>query len=252
MNSQKNTSQADLDKHMEHLEFDQHTSKEYNNELEDVRSHLLKMGGMVENQLRKAMTSLKEKSSDLVQNVVNKGDAIDEMETALDGECIRIIAKRQPAASDLRLIIAVMKSITDLERIGDQAEKVAFVAKDIIAFDYNSPFIAELDHLGQKVMSVLSASLNALARLDADQAIELVEKDEAINAHFNELNDHIINQMVKTPHELKALLRLSHGAKALERIGDHAKNICEYTIYLVKGKDIRHKDIQQVKNKLFD
>ncbi|WP_154222650.1 phosphate signaling complex protein PhoU [Marinicella rhabdoformis] len=237
---------------MEHLEFDQHTSKEYNNELEDIRNHLLKMGGMVENQLRKAMLSLKEKSADLVQDVLEKGDAIDDLEIELDGECIRIIAKRQPAASDLRLIIAVMKSITDLERIGDQAEKVAYVAQDLISFDYSSPFFVEIDHLGQKVLSVLSASLNALARLDADQAIDLVQKDEMINAHFNELNDHIINQMVKSPHEIKALLRLSHCAKALERMGDHAKNICEYTIYLVKGKDIRHKDIQQVKNKLFD
>ena len=237
---------------MDKLEFDQHTSKEYNNELEDVRNHLLKMGGMVENQLRKAMLSLKDKSAELAQDVLTKGDVIDEMEIKLDSECTRIIAKRQPAASDLRLIIAVMKSITDLERIGDQAEKVAFVAKDLIRLDYHSPFFVEIDHLGQKVLGVLSASLNALARLDADQAIELVEKDEIINAHFNELNDHIINQMVKTPHALQSLLRLTHGAKALERIGDHAKNICEYTIYLVKGKDIRHSDIQQVKDKFFD
>ncbi len=237
---------------MEHLEFDQHTSKEYNNELEDVRNHLLKMGGMVENQLRKAMLSLKDKSFELANDVLAKGDVIDEMEIKLDGECTRIIAKRQPAASDLRLIIAVMKSITDLERIGDQAEKVAYVAKDLIQLDYQSPFYVEIDHLGQKVLGVLSASLNALARLDADQAVELVEKDEVINAHFRELNDHIISQMVKTPQAIKSLLHLSHGAKALERIGDHAKNICEYTIYLVKGKDIRHTDIQKVKDKLFD
>ncbi len=237
---------------MEHLEFDQHTSQEYNNELEDVRNHLLKMGGMVENQLRKAMLSLKEKSLEMAQEVLTKDDVIDEMEVELDGECTRIIAKRQPAASDLRLIIAVMKSITDLERIGDQAEKIAYIAKDLIGFDYSSQFFIEIDHLGQRVLSVVSAALNALARLDADQAIELVEKDEIINAHFNELNDHIINQMVKKPHELKALLRLSHGAKALERIADHAKNICEYTIYLVKGKDVRHTDIQQIKDRLFD
>ncbi len=236
---------------MDNLEFDQHTSKEYNNELEDVRNHLLKMGGMVENQLRKAMLSLKDRSVELANDVLAKGDIIDDMEIKLDGECTRIIAKRQPAASDLRLIIAVMKSITDLERIGDQAEKIAHILKDLMSLDYQSPFYVELDHLGQKVLGVLSASLNALARLDADQAVELVEKDQLINAHFLELNDHLIEQMVRAPIEVKALLHLSHCAKSLERIGDHAKNICEYTIYLVKGKDIRHKDIQAVKEKLF-
>ncbi len=237
---------------MEHLEFDQQDRKVFNHDFEDVRNLLLKMGGMVENQLRKTILSLKDKSKELANDVLAKGDAIDEMEIELDSECTRIIAERQPKASDLRLIISVIKSITDLERIGDQAEKIAYIVGELSLIDYQSPFYHELDHLGQKVLGVLSAALNALAKLDTDQAIDLVEKDQIINAHFLQLNDKIINQMIKTPSELKSLFLLSHCAKALERIGDHAKNICEYTIYLAKGKDIRHKDIQSIKANLSD
>lgn len=237
---------------MEHIEFEAHTSSEYNTELEDIRNHLLKMGGMAENQLRMILRALKENSKDLADEVLSHGDDIDRMEVELDQECTRIIARRQPAASDLRLIVAVMKSITDIERIGDETENVAELLKKLIARDFQSKYYQEIDHLGQEVLNNLSDALNALARLDAEAAIKIAQKDQVIDAHFDELNGHLIKQMVKDPNKVKPYLKLSKCAHALERIGDHAKNICENVIYLVIGKDVRHTNIDDVKNDYFD
>lgn len=237
---------------MEHVEFEKHTSSEYTAELEDIRNHLLKMGGKAENQLRMILEAMNDGSKDLANQLLAQGDEIDQMEIDLDSECTRIIARRQPAASDLRLIVAVMKSITDIERIGDETEKMARLLKKLIAKDFHSKYYQEIDHLGQEVLSNLSGSLNALARLDAEEAIKIAQKDQVIDAHFDELNGKLIKQMVKDPDKVKPYLKLSQSAQALERIGDHAKNICENVIYLVIGKDIRHSNIDDVKSDLFE
>lgn len=237
---------------MEHVEFEKHTSSEYNAELEDIKNHLLKMGGKAESQLRMVLKAMNEGSQDLASRLLAQGDDIDQMELDLDQECTRIIAIRQPAAGDLRLIVAVMKSITDIERIGDETEKMARLFKKLIARDFQSKYYKEIDHLGQEVLANLSAALNALARLDAEEAIKIVQKDQVIDAHFDELNGHLIKQMVKDPNKVKPYLKMSHCAQALERIGDHAKNICENIIYLVIGKDVRHSNIDEVKSDLFE
>ncbi len=237
---------------MEHVEFEKHTSSEYNAELEDIRAHLLKMGGKAENQLRMALQAMTKGSKELANQLLAQGDDIDQMELDLDQECTRIIARRQPAAGDLRLIVAVMKSITDIERIGDETEKMARLIKKLIARDFHSKYYQEMDHLGQEVLANLSASLNALARLDAESAIKIAQKDQVIDAHFDELNGQLIKQMVKDPNKVKPYLKLSQSAQSLERIGDHAKNICENIIYLVVGKDIRHSNIDDVKSDLFE
>lgn len=237
---------------MEQVEFEKHTSSEYNTELEDIRNHLLKMGGKAENQLCMILKALQEGSIELADESLAHGDDIDQMEVDLDQECTRIIARRQPAASDLRLIVAVMKSITDIERIGDETEKMARLLKKLIARDFQSKYYQEIDHLGQEVLSNLSNALNALARLDAEAAIKIAQKDQVIDAHFDELNGHLIKQMVKDPNKVKPYLKLSQCAHALERIGDHAKNICENIIYLVIGKDVRHTNIDEVKSDYFE
>jgi len=237
---------------MEQFEFEKHTSSEYNTELEDIRTHLLKMGGKAENQLRVILNAMKQNSEELADNILAQGDDIDQMEIDLDEECTRIIARRQPAASDLRLIVAVMKSITDIERIGDETEKMARLLKKLFKKDFRSKYFEEIDHLGQEVLANLSGSLNALARLDAEDAIKIAQRDQVIDAHFDELNGHLIKRMVKDPGKVKPYLSLSQCAQSLERIGDHAKNICEYIIYLVIGKDVRHTDIDEVKNNFFD
>ncbi len=237
---------------MEQVEFETHTSSEYNAELEDIRNHLLKMGGKAENQLRMALRAMKEGSKDLANELLAHGDDIDQMEIDLDQECTRIIARRQPAASDLRLIVAVMKSITDIERIGDETEKMARLLKKLIARDFQSKYYKEIDYLGQEVLSNLSDALNALARLDAEEAIKIAQRDQVIDAHFDELNGYLIKQMVKDPNKVKPYLKLSQCGQALERIGDHAKNICENIIYLVIGKDVRHTNIDDVKSDYFE
>ena len=198
------------------------------------------------------LQAMQQSSEALVKDILAHGDDIDQMEVELDQECTRIIARRQPAASDLRLIVAVMKSITDIERIGDETEKMAHLLKKLFGRDFQSKYYQEIDLLGQEVLNNLSDSLNALARLDAEAAIKIAQKDQVIDAHFDELNGHLIKQMVKDPNNVKPYLKLSQCAHSLERIGDHAKNICENIIYLVIGKDIRHTNIDDVKSDYFE
>jgi phosphate transport system protein len=236
---------------MDTLDFNKHTSKSYNEELEDIRNLLLNMGGMVEKQLLKAMQSLLESNLKLAKKVIKKDLGINAMEVKIDEECTRIIAKRQPAASDLRLIIAVIKSITDLERIGDEAEKIAKNSVYLINKNYKSEYFAELESLANIVSSNLNDALNALARLDAEQALKIAVNDDLADETFEKLNKELISLMSVEPQDVKNIVRLSWSAKALEKIGDHTKNICEYVIYLVKGKDVRHLDLETIKEEYF-
>ncbi|WP_395374108.1 phosphate signaling complex protein PhoU [Marinicella sp. W31] len=237
---------------MEHIEFDQHTSQEYNTELEAVRNSLLNMGGKVEKQLRKAMQSLLQSDEKLAQKVIARDLTINALEVQIDEECTRIIARRQPAASDLRLIIAVIKCITDLERIGDEAEKIARIAEHLAQKKYHGKFYKELEELATAVSANLTKTLNAMARLDADRALLTAEADDLIDQQFDDINALMIKHMVNHADDLKNVLKLSWCARSLERIGDHAKNICEYVIYLIKGKDIRHIDLETIRDEYFD
>jgi phosphate transport system protein len=236
---------------MDNIEFNQHTSNKYNQELEDIRNALLKMGGMVEKQLKKAIQSLLTNDVSLARKVIKKDLGINAMEVKIDEECTQIIAKRQPAASDLRLIYAVIKCITDLERIGDEAEKIAKNAQFLIEASYSGDHYKSFESLGDLVMDNLSQALNALARLDTEEALIVAKKDEIVDFEFEKLNNDIILHMSKNPDELDKTVRLSWSAKALEKIGDHSTNICEYIIYLVKGKDIRHLDIDTIEEEYF-
>ena len=236
---------------MDHLEFNKHTSNTYNEELEDIRNMLLNMGGMVEKQVQKAIQSLLQGNAKLAKKVIKKDLGINAMEVKIDEECTQIIAKRQPAASDLRLIIAVIKSITDLERIGDEAEKIAKSALYLITEEYSGEYFVEFEKLGNLVIKNLTMALNALARLDAEEALKVAKNDDLIDSEFEKLNNEIITYMSANPVELQKAVRLSWSSKALEKIGDHTKNICEYVIYLVKGKDVRHIDIETIKEEYF-
>jgi phosphate transport system protein len=236
---------------MDNIGFNTHTSNEYNEELVDIRSSLLKMGGMVEKQLQKAMQSLLQSNMKLASKVIKKDLGINAMEIKIDEECTQIIAKRQPAASDLRLIIAVIKSITDLERIGDEAEKIAKCAQYLISETYDGEYYSELEALAGLVSGNLSQALNALARLDAEEALKIAINDEIIDTEFEKLYKEIISHMSSNPIELEKTVRLSWAAKALEKIGDHTKNICEYVIYLVKGNHKRHADLNAIKEEYF-
>ncbi len=233
------------------MDIGQHISQRYNTELEEIRTKTLKMGGLVETQSQKAISALLEHDIELAKKVANSDIKVNSMEMEIDEDCTRVIAKRQPTAGDLRLVITVIKVITDLERIGDEAEKIARYAKKIAKKADLADMHAELKHLSQLVLTILHNALNAFARMDIAQAIEVVGEDEQINREVENVSRLLITHMMENPRHIKNALRISWCARSLERIADHAQNISEYVIFLVKGKDIRHTSLSHIRSKYF-
>jgi phosphate transport system protein len=163
------------------------------------------------------------------------------MEVALDGDCSQLIVKRQPAASDLRMIFAIAKTVTDLERIGDEAQKIARMAKSIHQRDRAQlPPAVDIGHAAELAISMLRRALDAFARLDCDTAAQVIRDDAGIDSEFRAILRQLITYMMEDPRTITTALEIVWIAKAIERIGDHAKNMCEYVIYIVKGTDVRH------------
>ena len=230
----------------------QHISRQYDEDLESLRSKVLNMGGMVEKQVENALLALTRSDSSLAEDVATSDYRINSMEVAIDEECTHVIARRQPAASDLRLVVAILKTITDLERIGDEAEKIGRHAVKLAAVERTPTYFSELKHLGEQVRKMLHDCLDALARMDLESALAIAEGDRDINEEYDALTRQLITHMMEDPRSIKRSLRVMWCARSLERIGDHAKNICEYVIYTVAGKDIRHTSFDQVKAELGD
>ncbi|WP_299880791.1 phosphate signaling complex protein PhoU [uncultured Cocleimonas sp.] len=233
------------------MEIGQHISQRYNEELEDIRNQVLKMGGLVESQAEQAVKALLESDFELAKTVANGDEAVNQMEIDIDEECTRVIARRQPTASDLRLVVAVVKVITDLERIGDEAEKIARYSKKLAKKQKITTMHSELSHMSQLVLTMLHDSLDAFARLDAEGAVGILGKDQQVNVELDNLSRLLITFMMEDPRNIKNALRVSWCARSLERIADHAQNICEYVIYLVKGKDVRHTSLEHIRSKYF-
>ena len=231
---------------MDKLHLDQHISQSFNHELEDVRNHALAMGGLVEQQVTDGLKALLTSDEELADLVVLTDHKVNSMEVEIDEECTNILARRQPAASDLRLIVAVIKIITDLERIGDEAQKLGQLTGKLSSSTELPVFRKELRHLGELVKSILRDALDAFARLDVDAAIKTAARDPDIDAEFESLSRLMITHFMEDPRQVKNLMRMSWCARALERIGDHSVNICEYVVFLVKGKDIRHTEFDHV------
>ncbi len=233
------------------MELGQHISKRYNEELEEIRTKVLKMGGLVEMQSVNALNSLLEYNRDLAIKVSESDDEVNRMEISIDEECTQVIARRQPTASDLRLIIAVVKVITDLERIGDEAVKIASYSKKLAKKPAVSGMHSELSHLSKLVLSFLHNALDSFARLDADQAVKVLEQDVQINKEIESLSRLLMTYMMEDTKNIKNALRINWCARSIERIGAHSQNICEYVIYLVKGKDVRHTSLEHIRSKYF-
>ncbi len=233
------------------MELGQHISQRYNEELEDIRNKVLKMGGLVEGQAENAVKALLERNRDLAIQVANSDSEIDQMEVEIDDDCIQMIARRQPAARDLRLVFAVGKVITDLERIGDEAEKIGKYSKKLAKKKTVSGMHAELMHLSELALKLLHETLDAFARLDDEQAVRIITNSKKINTEFNALSRLLITHMMEDPRNIKNVLRISWCARSLERIGNYSTNISEYIVYLVKGKDIRHTDLDEVLAEFF-
>jgi phosphate transport system protein len=231
---------------MENLHIDQHISRKYNQELEDLRNKVMIMGGMVEKQCKDGLEALIKGDSSLAETVATSDYLINKLEVEIDAECTDILARRQPAASDLRMIMTVIKTITDLERIGDEAEKIGRFALKLSNSMEPPSYYSDLHHLGEHVIEMLHGALDAFTRMDVEAAVRVAERDPEIDQEFEALTRLMITHMMEDPREVKNVLRLNWCARALERVGDHATNICEYVIYLVKGNDVRHVSLEQI------
>jgi phosphate transport system protein len=226
----------------------EHTSKQFDAELENVRSSVLQMGGLVEEQITRAVESLIAGDMTLIDRVIADDHRVNAFEVGLDEACSQIIARRQPAAGDLRLLIAVVKTITDLERIGDEAAKIARMAKLIhTAERLHMPRI-DLSHVADRALAMLRQSLDAFARLDVSEAMRVVKQDQEVDDEFRAIMRQLITFMMEDPRTISASIDLVFVAKAIERVGDHAKNLAEVIIYVVKGTDVRHHSLEAVED----
>jgi len=218
----------------------EHISKQFDAELEAVRSRVLQMGGLVEEQIVKAVDGLASGDLAALDRVIEDDHRVNAMEVGLDESCSQIIARRQPAASDLRLVMAIIKTITDLERIGDEAEKIARMAKLIHEAERVHLPRLELKHVASLALSMLRKALDAFARLDVNSALQVVKQDREVDDEFRSILRQLITFMMEDPRTISRCLETLFMAKAIERIGDHAKNMAEYVVYMVEGRDVRH------------
>ena len=217
-----------------------HASPQYDQELDTLRTRVLEMGGLVETQMISALGSFMLHDPEKAESIVEGDHRINGMEVSLDEECAHIIARRQPAAGDLRLILAISKAITDLERIGDEAAKIARRSKYIHERGRNVPCQGEVQGMGEIAVHQVRRALNALARLDVEDAKKLIGDDRSIDEKFDAILRQLITFVMEDPRAISATLDIVLIAKAIERMGDHAKNIAEYVIYIVQGTDVRH------------
>ncbi|WP_308417279.1 phosphate signaling complex protein PhoU [Andreprevotia chitinilytica] len=220
----------------------EHISKQFDAELEAIRSNVLGMAGLVEEQVRQAMEALAHGNIELIDHVLEQENRVNEMHLQLDDMCIHMIARRQPAAGDLRMVMTVIKSVEDLERIGDKAARICQRAKNIIdAGKLQAPRFQELNHLADLALDMLSKTLDAFARLDAAPASEVKRADNQLDTEYRALHRQLITHMMEDPRSISFMLDIMWIAKAIERIGDLAVNISEQVVFLVKGQDVRHK-----------
>lgn len=225
----------------------EHIYKQYDAELESVRAKVLQMGSLVEQQIVNALEALVSANSKIAAEVMEADLQVNALEVELDEDCSHIIVRRQPAAGDLRMIMMVVKTITDLERIGDEATKIARVAQKIYESDrLYKPRFTEIKSMVGLVREMLRTSLDALARLDATKTVEVARQDEQVDEQFRAAMRQLITFMLEDPRTISMSLEVLFVAKAIERIGDHAKNIAEYVVYMVKGKDVRHTSFEDM------
>jgi phosphate transport system protein len=226
-----------------------HTSKQFDAEMEAIRSGVLSMGGLVERQVRRAIEALGEdEDARLIDAVAVDEQEINQMQSAIDQQCTQIIARRQPTAVDLRLIMTVTKIVNDLERIGDEAKKIAYKAANVRGSDRLTRIrYHDVVRMAGGTQQMLREALDAFARLDVIAAARVVEEDDEIDVAFNAVMRQLISFMMEDPRTISAALEVVFIAKSIERIGDHSKNVAESVVQAVKGKDVRHASAEQIR-----
>ncbi len=235
---------------MDNNKIGHHISRQFNEELEDIRNKVLTMGGLVEQQLDKAVKSFMSGDMETAERVIQQDQEVNALEISIDEECMTILARRQPAAFDLRLLIAIVKAITELERIGDQAERIAQIAIHLSDFEKQQHGYFEVQHLANLVKDMLDRSLDAFARLNIEDVISITAQEDQVNREYVSIIRQLVAQMMEDPRNIKRTLDVLWAVRALERIADHACNITEYVIYIVKGEDVRHISHEELEKKV--
>ena len=225
--------------------MNEHTSKNFDLELESLRTRVLEMGGLAEEQVRQAITGLYSGDKAALETVIRNDERINTMEVDIDALCNQIIAKRQPTAIDLRLIVSVLKAVADIERIGDKARKIARLSIEINSHGAGSPSI-ELGHMADTALRMLRLSLDAFARLDVQLVAEALRLDKSVNSDYQGITRQLITYMMEDPRTITRSLDIMSIAKAIERIGDHAANVAHHVVYMVKGYNVRHASADEI------
>jgi phosphate transport system protein len=228
----------------------QHISEQFNTDLEQLKSQMLEMGGKVESQLHSAVASLVNMDSAEAEQTIERDQEVNLLEMAIDEQCAKILALRQPAASDLRLVMAIIKANTDLERVGDEAAKIARQAIKLAEDGISPSNFIELRHIANHVAGMLRDALDAFARLDVDAAVAVVKNDSNVDREYGSAMRSLMTFMMEDPRDIGAILNEMWALRSLERIGDHASNIAEQVVYLVQGLDVRHGHLAQFEDRV--
>lgn len=234
---------------MDNLNLNKHISGQFNAELEHIRTQVMTMGGLVEQQLNDAISAMHNQDAGLAKRVIEGDKQVNAMEVAIDEACVRIIAKRQPAASDLRLIMAIIKTITELERIGDVADKICHTALEKFSRQHQ-PLLVNLESLGRHTIQMLHDVLDAFTRMDIVEAVRIYREDRKVDQAYEGIVRQLMTYMMEDPRTIPNVLTALFCARSIERIGDRCQNICEYIFYFVKGEDFRHVDGKALDNLL--
>ncbi len=237
---------------MENRASGQHISHLFDEEMENIRNKVLTMGGLVQKQMEQAVKSFITSDQDLAEKILQQDELVNDLEKEIDHECIEVIAKRQPTAIDLRMLISIIKVITDLERIGDEAGRIAKMAIRLDATDYYHDQYHEVSHLVEMVKSMLSDSLDAFARMNTESIASITKRDEKVDREYTSIIRQLITRMMEDPRNITRMLDVLWTARALERIGDHACNLCEHVVYIVQGDDVRHLNAEELEQKIQD
>ncbi|MGZ5052891.1 MAG: phosphate signaling complex protein PhoU [Methylobacter sp.] len=236
---------------MDNSKIGQHISGQFNKELEDVRNKVLTMGGLVEQQIEMAVAAFSTGDLESAELVIKQDHQVDALEMTIDQECMQILALRQPAAFDLRLLIAVIKIVHELERVGDMAERIAEMAIQLSNADSNRhDQYYELEHMAEIVQEMLHGALDLFARMNIEDVTTITGLDENVDREYGSIIRQLITKMMEDPRNITRMLDVLWIARSLERIGDHACNICEHLVYMVKGEDVRHLSQQELEKKI--
>lgn len=227
-----------------------HISSQFNEELQDVNTKFMTMGGFVEQQVANAIHALLDTNADLAIDVQIQDAVINRFETEIDEALTLILARRHPAAIDLRMVIAMSKANTDLERIGDEASKIARIAQNLCEEGGSPRGYMETRHIGNQVRVMIHDALDAFARLDVDQALRVLLADADIDREYQSATRTLMTYMMEDPRHISQVINVMWVLRSLERIGDHARNISEQVIYMVKGLDVRHTSVKEIEEKV--